>query len=382
MVQRIVISGLALLNFSTGFIMISYGFGNILTLDPDSSLVALLYTIFGLFLIFLSAKIHNILKFLLLQKYLNLRIIKLNISLFMILLFTFSFAYAQEKPSGLQLKNIEFGSSQIKDSEAEFYRSYFTLFKFRAVKMEDLKLWVRWFEKKDRFGNESRQSFLLEMTPRTWLSFSMGYNQMPVSSVKFSIDLGRFHLDLRGSREAVISRTNAISQGIDLLSGYVEITASLSKDLYLSFSTSRGLFGDDNKIKSSSFTLITESQANNLNFTLYTGYGERILNHYSDYYWSPNIYREIYLAPEIGFEINSFWLDLTFSIDYILEEHYSGDLNGLSSWGGNGEISLGYKIGPGYLYLTGRYWNSSIQRANIAYSGTIFEASYEVIVNK
>lgn len=376
MVQRIMVSSFAGFTFISGFICTNFGLMKILAWNHDVWFESLQIMMSGLLLIVISAKTNSILK------YLDLRMVKRFTAPWLIVMLFNNAAHTQEKQSGFELKNIELGSTQMTDSDAETYRNYFALLRFRFASVDEIKLWIHQYKKQDWFGSQSLQRVLIDVAPVSWLNITAGYNQMPVGSFRLGMNLGWFHLALGGSRDAVVSRSNAILDKIDQRSAYSELSVVLPLKLRFEVTVGRGRLGDDNNLKTFAYGLSASREYGKFRFNLNTGYGERILEHFSQYYWSPEIFREIYFAPDFGLEMNSVWIYLNVSIDRILEERYTGDQRGIKNWGANGEISLGYTLGPGSMYLTARYWNSAVQQAISSYRGTSLQASYELRLNK
>ncbi len=285
-------------------------------------------------------------------------------------------AYSSAGVAGIQ--NVEMGTTYIKDSSGEKYQSNFALLKFRIANRDNMRLWIRQIQKDDPWGSAGLYAVHMEMAPSRWIGLSLGYQQMPVGTIRLAKEVGPFYLAIGGGREAVLSRANAISDRIDLITGYVDISIRLRDHLSLSTSIGQGRFGDQNGLRTFTSMLTHSRNLGAIKLTLHAGYSQRLLDDYSPYYWSPVAYREFFLAPDLGLELNGFWIYLNLSVDRILEERYAGDTTGLTSWGANGELSLGYRIGPGYLYLTGRAWNSGIERATSGYRGQILQVSYEL----
>jgi hypothetical protein len=335
----------------------------------------------GLFLIVVSSKIQSLMSritTILAQPSLGARSWRIAASVFF--LFYFASAHAQEQQSGIRLKNVELGSSLISDSDGENLNNYFALFKLQIANIDEVKVWVHQYGKRDLYGRNSLQSFKVEMAPWSWLSMQAGYALMPVGSFHIGKSLGRFYLGFGAGRETVISRSNAIADRIDFKAGYFDFSVDIFKEVSLAFTAERGRFGDNNNRSTFSTSLAFYKQFGKFRIKYTTGYSARKLDHFSVYYWSPEVYREIFLAPDIGLELDSIWIYLNLSVDRILEERSFGNVVGLRSWGVNGELSLGVGLGPGRIYFTGRYWNSGVQKFNSAYSGKIFQVSYELSI--
>ncbi|NOX38160.1 MAG: hypothetical protein GXO78_11565 [Calditrichaeota bacterium] len=285
---------------------------------------------------------------------------------------------AHSAPLDAEVQNVEMGTTYIKDSSDEQYRSNFALLKFRMADRDNIRLWIRQIQKSDPWGSSGLYAVQMEMAPFRWMGLSVGYQQMPVGTIRLAKELGPLHLAIGGGREAITSRSNAIADRIDLVSAYVDASIRLLDNVSLSTSIGQGRFGDQNTLRTFTSMVSHSRNLGPIKLTLHAGYSQRMLDDYSPYYWSPVAYREFFLAPDLGLELNGFWIYLNLSVDRILEERYAGDATGLTSWGANGEISLGYRIGPGYIYLTGRAWNSGIERATSGYRGQIFQVSYEL----
>ncbi|MFQ5865308.1 MAG: hypothetical protein ACE5IW_08790 [bacterium] len=380
--KRSIISLMAISLFGSGFISINYGFSKIISFDNTSLLEALTFIMSGLMLIVLSAKVPSLIGRAAIVTKLSLGKGKWSIAALLLLLMLQKSVYAQESQSSIQLKNIEVGSSQISDSDAENFRNYFVLFKFRLAKIEEIKLWIHQYEKRDLFGSNSLQNFQLEAAPLSWLSVQAGYAQMPVGSFRIGKSFGPLYLAVGAGRDAVISRSNAIAGRLDYKSGYADFSVNFSKRLSLGLTAERGRFRDDNNLRALTPHLAISKQFGKFRIKSMIGYSERKLDHFSLYYWSPEKYREIFVAPDFQLELESFWIILNISVDRILEERFNGSAIPLRSWGFNGELSIGFGLGPGSIYLTGRYWNSGVQKFNSAYSGQILQASYELSISE
>ena len=379
--QRIT-TAFAVSAFGLGFVSIYYGFEQMIT---RGGLIILLQAVghisLGLSLIFLSAKADMLLR---LVPAVSRTVIgngRRMMYLLFLLLFSLSPLFAQEAPSlGVKMNSLEVGSTLVTDSDSEQFSSYFSLFKMRVAGVDDVKLWIRQSRKQDRFGDQSLLDFWVENSPVRWLSFKVGYQQMPIASVRLGKNLGRLHVAVGATREAIISRSNALNDRIDHRSAYLDVSYNLTDRINFGVSASRGRFGDGNYLTIKNGKVSYSNQFNKLRFLLTTGYSDRLLDRYSIYYWSPEVYREVYIAPDFGLVFDSFWIYVNFSADRILEERYTGSDKGTQSWAANGEISSGYRIGPGSIYVTLRFWNSGVQRPNEAYSGRIMQVSYELFM--
>ncbi len=280
--------------------------------------------------------------------------------------------------SPVEFRNVEFGTTYIQDSGGEQFQNHFALLKLRYGNEKLMKLWLQQTNKSDPWGKDGLLNFRLETSPADWIGLQLGYQQMPVGSIRLAQSLGRFHFAIGGGREAILSRSNAIADKIDLVSGYLDVSVSLPWELRLVTSVGGGKYRDGVLQRSFSAMISRYQEFGRFKLTLHTGYSQRLLSTYSPYYWSPEAYREFFIAPDIGIELNGFWLYVNLSVDRILEERYTGDTTGITGWGANGEVSFGFRAGPGYLYITGRAWNSGIQRYTSGYRGTILQMSYEL----
>ena len=150
----------------------------------------------------------------------------------------------------------------------------------------------------------------------------------------------------------------------------------------LGLTAERGKFGDDNNHRTLSPNLSLSKGFGKFRIKNVVGYSERKLEQFSLYYWSPEIYREIFVNSDLGLEADAFWIYLNFSVDRILEERFDDSVTGLRAWGINSELSVGFRLGRGSIYLTGKFWNSGVQNFNSAYSGQVFQASYELDISQ
>lgn len=369
------------LNFGSGFIFTNAGFARVISPDQPFSITGIFFIILGLLLIFLSGRSDRLFA---LARTRSRKIApgrkRLTVTgLFM--LFLLAPISAESSPLDWGLRNVEVGSSRLSDSDPAVLQTNFALLKFHRDDSELFKLKIRQTRITDLFGDQNIYRFTVISSPAKWLGFTAGYEQMPVGTLQLAAGLGPLHLAIGGGREALTTRSNAIADKIDLRSGYFDVSLPLPGQLSLSASLGAGKFGDGNKLRNlnTSISIYRKFSKFSTNYSL--GYSQRFLDDFSIYYWSPNVYRELSFSPEIGFETDGFWLYLDLAVNRILEERYAGDAVGLRSWGANGELSMGYRMGPGYLYLTGRFWDSGVQRPGSGYRGRTLQFSYELSLN-
>lgn len=380
--KRRICACMAICTYFIGFIITNYGFSKVIVFQSDTLLEAFVFILSGLFLIILSSKLQSLMNRVSNFSKLAMQRGRWGIVASMVFLFLSTSAYAQESQTSLKLKSIELGSSQIIDSDGENFDNYFASFKIQVANIEDIKLQVHQYRKRDPFGRNSLQSFNLEATPLSWLSIQAGYSQTPVGSFKIGKSYGRLYLGFGGGRQAVISRSNAIGDRIVYKSGHVDFSLEVIENVSLGLTAERGRFGDDNNHRTLNPNLSLSKELGKFRIKNVVGYSERKLDHFSLYYWSPEIYREIFVNSDLGLEADAFWIYLNFSVDRILEERFADSVAGLRGWGVNGELSVGFGLGPGSIYLTGKFWNSGVQKFNSAYSGQVFQASYELDISE
>jgi hypothetical protein len=364
--------------FVLGFAVTNYGFARTVAFDGRFELEACAAIVLGLALIVLSARTNRLLERLSALAHTTPRVRrKVAVTTGLLLMLSLP-AQAQEPQPGFRIRNVEFGSTRLEDSDSEVFRMYFTSVELQIAGIEEAKLWLRQNGKRDRYGDERLRSFVLEVSPASWLSVSAGYAHMPVGSFRVGMNLGLVHLAVGAGREAVTARANAIADRIDERSVYADLSVRLPFEASFGATVGRSRFGDGNRLRTFTTGLSTSRSNGPFRLSLLVGYGVRELDRFSPYYWSPEVYREVYVAPDLGLETDAFWIYLSVSIDRILEERDRSNPLPQRNWGGNGEISVGINVGPGSVYLTGRYWNAGLQRAGSAYSGKILQASYKV----
>lgn len=370
---------MAYFNFSGGITALFVGFHLLTVGSWDEIWNALLYLNLGLIAIFTSGRLSQLIPSETITGHQQVEKPRGRVSTTVLGIFLLVLSLQQHSLARpIELGNVEFGTTFIRDSGGEQYQNHFSLLKFRYGNQRLLKFWVQQTRKADPWGNAGLLNVRMETSPTEWFGIQLGYQQMPVGTVRLAHSVGGFHIAIGGGREAILSRSNAIANKIDLLAGYVDVTVALPLDFSLATSFGRGRYGDGIQQQVFSAMISRHQEIGRIKLTLHTGYSQRLLSNYSPYYWSPEAYREFFIAPDVGIEGNGFWLYINLSLDRILEERYTGDARGITGWGANGEISLGFRAGPGYLYLTGRAWNSGIQRYTSGYRGTILQMSYEI----
>lgn len=157
-------------------------------------------------------------------------------------------------------------------------------------------------------------------------------------------------------------------------------TRAVSTGLDVTFE--KGIFGDENNLHTFKAGLSYHKEFEKSTFSQKAGYSQRTLDRFSDYYWSPEDYQEIFISPELSIVVDPFRIWLNASAVKVLKEQFTASADEGGNWGFSGELSLGFKLGPGDLYLTGRYWDGLAKQGNDAYSGTGVQASYEVPLSK
>ncbi len=366
------------LNFVCGFIFTNVGFARVISPDKPFSSTGMIFILLGLLLIFLSGRSDRLFA---LVRSRSPRIVtsrKRLTATGIFILFLLAPFSANSSPLNFGLRNVEAGSSHLRDSDQEVMRTNFALLKFYRQDGELFKLNIQQTRITDLFGDQNIYRFMAITSPVEWLGLTAGYEQMPVGTVRLAAGLGPLHLAIGGGREALTTRTNAIADQIDLRSGYFDVALPLPGQVTLSASIGAGKFGDGNRLRNLNASMAIYHKFSKFSTNYSLEYSQRLLDNFSIYYWSPNAYRELSFSPEIGFETDGFWLYLDIALNRILEERYAGDAVGLRSWGANGELSMGYRMGPGYLYLTGRLWDSGVQRPGSGYRGRTLQFSYEL----
>ncbi len=366
------------INFGSGFIFTNIGFARVISPEEPFSFTGVIFIILGLLLIFLSGRSDRLFA---MARSRSRRIAagrKRVTVAGLFLLFMLAPMSADSSPLDLGLRNVEVGSSHLSDSDQEVMRTNFALLKFHQADNELFKLKIQRTRITDIYGDNRLYRFTVISSPADWLGFTAGYEQMPVGALRLATGLGPLHVALGGGREALTTRTNAIRDQIDLRSAYLDVSLPLPGQFSLSTSAGMGKYGDGNNIRNLSASISAYRKFSKVSMNYSFGYSQRLLDDFSIYYWSPNAYRELSFSPEIGFETDGFWLYLDLAINRILEERYARDTTGLRSWGATGELSLGYRVGPGYIYLTGNVWDSGVQRPGSGYRGRTFQFSYEL----
>jgi len=278
-----------------------------------------------------------------------------------------------------RIESVEIGRQLAMDSDRIIRKTSFTKIQLQLGPLQEAALWIRRLHLKDTSGTIGSQEITLNARSGDWLAFKVGYERFPVWQVRIAWEAKGLRMALGHRREAVKQRLVSLLDSIYLDQWTGGLSLSLIRDhLWLNLEGAAGRYRDHNRLTAHSFSLRGETRISFLKLLPGVGYYTRLLDRYSPYYWSPKVYRELFVYADIAREAENYWIWLSLSVTRVLQEQYDSPADHYRMTGLAGELSMGYRVGPGHLYLTARLWDSGAFRRAEFYRGQVLEISYEL----